>query len=328
MDLIYTEKKEGMQVESGVMLHGNFDCEVGEQNDFDFTVSYLTEPKALDLMDSYIFIDGTEYGGQITSRKIDKAAYNVTLSGQTFRGYLNSKIVLVPDGEDYYTLNGSLRSEISRLFTNCKMPRDWKIGNVENITVNFQCNRYCTLLEALNGICEKYSLSMNFKYTGDVIFSMSSTDKILKVSSEDNDIRLVINQNKNVPNKMVSLGKGELRDREVLYFKQDNGTISKITKSELMAGDNICLYDNSSSENLEDDSIKRFKEILTGYNNGFINLAEISYLDIKVELGNVIEIFEPITKLQIYVKAMKKIVTKKDDDEEIVRFEFKEVSNA
>ena len=95
-----------------------------------------------------------------------------------------------------------------------------------------------------------------------------------------------------------------------------------------MAGDNICLYDNSSSENLEDDSIKRFKEILTGYNNGFINLAEISYLDIKVELGNVIEIFEPITKLQIYVKAIKKIVTKKDDDEEIVRFEFKEVSNA
>ena len=328
MDLIYTEKKEGVQVESGVMLHGNFDCEIGDQNDFAFTVSYITEPKALDLMDSYMYIDGTEYGGLITARKIDKTTCNVTLSGQTFRGYLSSKIVLVPDGEDYYIVNGNLRSEIFRLFDNCKMPTDWKIGNIENIPVNYQCNRYCTLLEVISGICEKYSLSMNFKYTGDVIFSINSTDKILKVSSEDNDIRLVINQNKNVPNKMVSLGKGELKDRTVLYFKQENGNISKITKSELMPGDNIYLYNNSSSENLEDDSIKKFKELLTGYNNGFINLAEISYLDIKVELGNIIEIFEPITRLQIYVKAMKKIVTKKDDDEEVVRFEFKEVSNA
>lgn len=328
MDLIYTEKKDGIQVESGVMMHGNFDCELGEQNDFAFTVSYITEPKALNLMDSYIYIEGTEYGGQITSRKIDKATSNITLSGLTFRGYLSSKIVLVEDGEDYYILKGDLMSEISRIFYNCKMPLNWEIGNIENITVNFQCNRYCTLLEALNGICEKYSLSMNFKYTGHVVFSMSRTDKIRKVSYEDNDVRLVINQEKNVPNKMVSLGKGELKDRQVLYFEQNKGEIRKTTKSALMPGDNIYLYDNTSSEDLEADSIKKFKELLMGYNNGFINLAEISYLDIEVELGNVVEIFEPITKLQIYAKAMKKIVTKTDDEEEVVRFEFKEVANA
>ena len=69
MDLIYTAwdfaNNGNDPIESGVLKRGTFDCDIDDGNDFSFLSSYDVgdDPYLPMLIDQYIFLEGTEYGG-------------------------------------------------------------------------------------------------------------------------------------------------------------------------------------------------------------------------------------------------------------------------
>lgn len=88
MDLIYTDPS---RVDQGVLEAYAFDLSYGaEENDFEVTLGAnepMIEPG------SVVYIEGTEYGGQIDGMKVKTDGETVTYKGRTWHGILNSKVI-------------------------------------------------------------------------------------------------------------------------------------------------------------------------------------------------------------------------------------------
>lgn len=326
MDLIYA--KNG--VELGVIKKSSFDCDLNDGNDFSLIGSYENyNPYLITLIDHYIYLENTEYGGLITNRKINKQSKTVELKGLTFRGYLETKIVIVPDNQDYYVVDGDLKTVVKQLFEDCHMPNDWLVDKVENINVNYQFNRYCTLKKALDDLCSKYSLKMHFYYKNGVHFSLTrNKTKNITISSEDMDnIKISVSQKKDYPTGMIALGKGELKDREVRYLMLVGDEVKEVNKDFLYDGINIITYENSSSDNLLEDAKKKFSELIENLNHGFISNVELLSFtkDIKLNIDDQLNLIEPILNLKIKIKVNGLVIKKKDEELETVEYKFSEV---
>ena len=343
MDLIYTAwdfaNNGNDPIESGVLKRGTFDCDIDDGNDFSFLSSYDVgdDPYLPMLIDQYIFLEGTEYGGLVTNRKIDKQARTIELSGLTFRGYLDTKVVIVPSGRDFYTVNADLRSVIRELFRDCYMPSHWIIDDVSNITVTYQFDRYCTLSKALNDLCEKYKLKMMFRHENDGIhFSIVKLDNLtreVELSKEDYDhISLTITQKGDYPNFMIALGKGELQAREVLYLSSLGG-VNLSSRDAIYEGARIITYENTSSDNLLTDATNKFNELMANFvaseYGSYITTAEINSYDdsIELDIGDIVNIFEPIFSVRLSVKITGKLIRKVNQDKEVITYKFTEVHN-
>lgn len=114
MDLIYMNaKKEDL----GVLLDYELDLAFGsDENNFECTIqsgSHCCEPGY------YLYVEGTEYGGIIDSISNDTDTNDVTYSGRTWHGILQSKIILpLQENEEYSgeVSTDGIRQEGTQLF--------------------------------------------------------------------------------------------------------------------------------------------------------------------------------------------------------------------
>ena len=132
MDLIYANSS---REDIGVIPDYDFDLAFGsDENDFELTVSRNDHCCEAGY---YIYIEGTEYGGIVDAITSDTAAEDVTYSGRTWHGILNSKILCPDNGENYLTVSGDANtilgtllprmagSTFQRLFCAIRDQRQW-----------------------------------------------------------------------------------------------------------------------------------------------------------------------------------------------------------
>ena len=103
---------------------------------------------------------------------------------------------------------------------------------------------------------------------------------------------------------MIALGKGELKDRQVLCFYCDKaGQVSSVDS--IPKGDDIkiYLYDNTSSEDLQSDAIKKFAEI-----NSSDEYSMTIKDDMELELGDIVGGRDYITGMTIAQPVTRKII--------------------
>lgn len=291
----------------------SLDFDVGSSDDFQFSISLADYEPEAHIEGNILYNLGTEYGGVFDDPEISTRDNKITLTGDTFRGMLKKKYIEPLKGADYYTISGELNACINLLvnqaFTNALFKVSDKNTNV--FVKNFQFDRYCNLLDGINKMLasKAYRLSIKAVRLEDDFFVELSATPIVDYSddiefSQDSDIQFKIKRVTNRYNYMIALGKGELKDRQVLYFYCDtDGSVSSVDS--IPKGDNVkvYLYENSSTEDLQSDAIKKFAEI-----NSSDEYSMTIKDDMELELGDIVGGRDYITGMTIAQPVTRKII--------------------
>ncbi|ESE29907.1 hypothetical protein HMPREF9089_00940 [Eubacterium brachy ATCC 33089] len=322
MDLMYTQNG----IDAGIITRHRFDCDIGKQNDFQVELDVSGNQHYTELINEYIYLDGTEYGGIVTERKI--SGNKLTLKGKTFRGMLNNKIIIVKQGYDYYIATGELKEAINKLFQDC-FAKGYVVTSAPDISINFQFERYCSLQSGLDKLCSLHNLRMTFQKKENKIEvsfekkSYAGTDSEL---SKDSSIKIELKQNKNYPTALIALGKGELASRQVIYFQlQKNGEIAEALPNETWQDRIVATYENTSTEDLKKDALAKFKELTKGVQGTYDLITEVAVnaTNLDYDIGDVIETFEPHTKTRIFVEIYNKICKKENEKPEEISYKVR-----
>lgn len=290
----------------------SLDFDVGAADDFQFsTVLNDYDPK-IHIEGNILYNLGTEYGGVFDDPEISTRDNKITLTGDTFRGMLKKKYIEPSKGEDYYTISGELNTCIKTLIENAFSDVLFKVSDENTgINVDYTFNRYCSLLDGINKMLasKSYRLSIKAIRLENDFFVELSAVPIVDYSndiefSQDSDIQFKIKRVTNKYNYMIALGKGELKDRQVLYFYCDKaGNVTSVAS--IPKGDDVkvYLYDNSSTEDLESDAIKKFAEI-----NSADEYSMTIKDDVELEIGDIVGGRDYITGITIAQPVTRKIL--------------------
>lgn len=289
--LIQLTTPEGRQIKP--LADASLDMELNDgERDFALTFNRSEYDEQI-TYGSRIFAHGTEYGGIIGELGTSTTQDTITWTGYTWRGLMAKKLILPPDGQDYYTvnneLNNILRDLIEPMFSGVFVVPEIDTG----VVVNWKFDRFCTLLDGLVKMLKSVNYRLNIAYnqgepngvgwvevTAVPIKDWSDQIEL----SEDSQLHFSMADKRNGVNHLVIGGKGELQERNVIHlYVQKDGTIGK-TQYYTGIHEIVEFYENTSSEDVESYGIDRLKSIM----NKNIFDMDIESLGIDVPIGDII----------------------------------------
>lgn len=225
MDLIYATAD---RVDIGVLQGFELDLAYGEsENDFELKTSLDNHV----CREGYlIYIEGTDCGGIIDSVAPNTKTNVLSYKGRTWHGLLNSKVICPDKGHDYLIYNEQdahevLRDLVKRLdFADLFVVREGGCG--------FEVNGYgFRYEEAYTGICKmlaSINCKLMMKWQGDKVLLWVEliSDYSLSEEFDDSQIGMSLQKNYNLPNHIIAMGQGDLKDRAVIHlFTNENGGV-------------------------------------------------------------------------------------------------------
>lgn len=311
MDLIYMNSS--MQ-DIGVIKAYNFDLAFGSaENNFELKVGVDDHCCEAGY---YVYIEGTEYGGIIDAIASDTAAEEVTYTGRTWHGILNSKVLCPDSGQDYLTLSGNANTVLGTLISRMGLTTIFAASSdASALTVsNYKMARYITGYDGIIKMLKSVSGKLVMSYNGaKVILSAVPIVDYTDDGVFDSDIlSFAVKKTSKKVNHLICLGKGELKNRTVVHLYADtSGSISQ-TQTQTGLDEYTAVYDNSSAE-----SIQKLLE------SGSERLAELQKQDdLSVSLnegedvfdvGDIVGTIDNVTGISISVPISKKIISIQND---------------
>lgn len=307
MDLIYMNKK---MEDIGVLLDYKLDLAFGkDENDFELKVPASAHCCGAGF---YIYIEDTEYGGTVDAIGSDIAAGEVTYSGRTWHGLLDSHVIEPYAGTDYLILTGEANAVIGDLIARlglgalfCASAEDSGI----QIT-GYKMNRYIHAYEGIRKMLGTVAGKLRFTFTnGKVILSAHPRVDYTQDNEVDSDTVDFKAQRQYHPvNHLICLGRGELAAREILHLYVDNsGNVSK-TQTFFGIEERTEIYDNPNAESLD--------ALETGGRERLGELALSDTIDIaldgeddRYDVQDITGAVDNITGLTASAEITKKIVT-------------------
>lgn len=304
------------------VLDAEVDLDIGTTNDFEIKMSRVGFEDIQ--LKSRIFNPGTELGGLIRRVKTATIDNSVTLGGFTWRGLLAKKIIEPPPGQDYATATGELNAilwgmvepEFGGLF----------VASTEDtgVTVTYQFERYCTLLDGLTKMLKSvnYRLEMQYKQGsgGAAGYVEIAAVPIVDYSSQielSSDLRLnyIAEAMNDGTNHLICLGEGELKDRIVLHlYVQADGSIG--TTPYYTGLDEITdVYDfpGSDATTLEEYGRESYPDLMSYLKFGM----DIEAINLDVGIGDIVGGRDYITGIVMQKPITGKVWTFRDQIEKI-----------
>lgn len=295
MELMYAKQNmETGKTEVGLLRNYDADFEIGvDENSFTIKKPLRTEKELLYIenrISTVVYVEGTEFGGKITGSTLDIGGGTVEYTGKTWRGMLEQFIIEPPKGEDYRIVSAgaNLKDVIDSLphppeivYQPCgyTLPRQ------------FQFDRYIKTSEGVTKLMADVDSTLHLRISYDLepqaALGKCTTyieprrdlrDKINFSQDYSNNIDLMITHDGSTPKRLICLGKGDLKDREVLNLYADANW--NITLQEIAGAFPVEIYDYSSTENLEADGMKHYQEIINAHEKIEVN---INNMDIKLD---------------------------------------------
>lgn len=311
MDLIYMNSS--MQ-DIGVIKAYNFDLAFGsDENNFELKVGVDDHCCEAGY---YVYIEGTEYGGIIDAVASDTAAAEVTYTGRTWHGILNSKVLCPDSGQDYLTLNGNANTVLGTLISRMGLTSIFAASSdASALTVsNYKMARYITGYDGIIKMLKSVSGKLVMSYNGTkVILSAAPIVDYTDDGVFDSDIlSFAVKKTSKKVNHLICLGKGELKNRTIVHLYADtSGNISQ-TQTQTGLDEYTAVYDNSNAE-----SVQKLLE------SGSERLAELQKQDdLSVSLnegedvfdvGDIVGAIDNVTGIAISVPISKKIISIQND---------------
>ena len=303
MDLIYTNSE---RVDQGVLSAYAFDLSYGaSENDFALVIG--TAEAMLDY-GAFIYMEGTEYGGIVDAKQVRTNSESITYIGRTWHGVLNSKIIEPDPGANYYVVSGDaneilslliVRMGLSDLFTAKKEAAGVDIGK-------YQFHRYCKGYDGIASMLSDNGAKLKIAWKNQTVeLSAVPIDDYTQNPIDGDTTTLTVEQHEKKVNHLVCLGKGELAEREVIHLYVDqNGNIGD-TQYYTGVDEVTEKYENSNTEDLRSDGVKRFKE-LRDNDKAEITLPENDVL--TYDIGDIVEASDVQTGISATASVTQKIV--------------------
>ena len=327
MDLIITDT-EGR--EQGYLNCISVDIENGDKNDFEIVLNRKNYNKIIHSPKCRMFCPNTEWGGIIDT--IHPSGDLLYLNGPTWRGRLDKSIVEPDEGDDYLILNGELNSVIGQVLKRQGLNSLFKAINISSgdKVTNYKFPRYRSALEGITSMLKSVGRKPVFRYIRGAANSVGYVEinavKIIDRSEKieignDMQMKYDIKVNHGVPNHMICLGSGELKDRMVvhLYMNQYGQIIDQPYYTGIDMIDDI--YESSAEEDIDklrEDGIKRFREVT----QKVTSKAYMVTNDISVNIGDIVSGRERITGIKVRVPVVRKIY-KRTGTKEIFDYKLK-----
>ena len=307
MDLIYTNAD---LVDQGVLQDCVLDLAFGaDENDFELEVpagGVTLEAGAL------LYIEGTEYGGMVDGMRYTSADGVKRYTGRTWHGILNSKVIQPDAGADYYTVSGDANTVLAAVLQRLSLSALFVVTDtLSGLSVSYQFIRYCSGYDGLRAMLESVGgkLRMEVLGTGRVRLSAVPVARYVKENEWDSD-RMTIDatQQWHPVNHLICLGKGDLRERQVVHLYADaNGNLSTNQTITGLA-ERVAVYDYSNAESLESLTANGLAK-LAEYQAGDSCKASLADSETVYDIGDVVGVCDAVTGLSVETTITKKIVT-------------------
>lgn len=309
MDLIYmNENREDV----GVLLKYDLDLSFGaNENDFTCTVNKRAHCCKAGY---YLYMDGTEYGGMIDAVESDTATGDVTYSGRTWHGLLESKILEPDAGKDYLILSGEANAVIDALLTRIGLDSLFTASPAQSgIAVkNYKMNRYIGAYSGIVKMLKDLNAKLLFTFkNGHVVLSAAPVVDHTQTGLDSDVIDFVSRKTKAKINHLICLGQGELAERQVVHLYADTeGNVSQ-TQSLFGLDEYTETYDYSFAEGLE-DLIENGTEKLKEMQQQDKLSVSFNSTEKAFDIGDIVGAYDNETGLSVSVEIKQKIVTIKD----------------
>lgn len=311
MDLIYTNSS--MQA-IGVMKAYDLDLAFGsDENDFEIKVDANNHCCEAGY---YVYIIGTEYGGVIDAVTSDTETGEVTYTGRTWHGILNSKVICPDAGQDYLTLNNEANGVLDSLITRMGLTSIFAVNiYASGLEIsNYKMPRYVTGYDGIMQMLKSVGGKLVLSFDGEkVILSAAPIEDHTKDGSVSSDaMSFQVKTTSKKVNHLICLGQGELKDRTVVHLYADaSGSISQ-TQTLTGADEYTAVYDYPSAESAQkliEAGASRLAELQNQDNLSVsLNEAECAF-----DVGDVVGAVDTITGISVAVPITKKIVSIRND---------------
>lgn len=237
----------------GVLKDYTFDLAFGaDENDFECEVDIGNNCCDAGF---YLYYEGSEYGGIIDSIKIDTNSGSLKYIGRTWHGILDSKIIEPNAGDDYLTLSGEANAVLSTLISRLGLQTMFKASESDSgIKISYQMNRYISGYEGIRKMLksEKAKLHMEFKEGMVELSAIPLIDYSKDEQFDTDQISFRVEKTWNHLNHVICLGKGNLKEREVIHVYADSN--GNIVESQSLTGisEIVGKYDYPNAESTDE----------------------------------------------------------------------------
>lgn len=301
-------KMELEEVSDDVMI----DFDIGDTNDVEMTC----ERGFLDF-GMYLICPGTEYGALIEELDSWTNDSKETWTGNSFRRFLQEIVIEPPAGEDYRIVSGDahdimrevLGDVYDRFFTIPDSPSGFKVEN-------YKFDRYTDALTGFNKMLAKENARINIEIKqggpNEPFFVALSAVPIQNLSeeiefSQDSKISINLRESRRGINHLICLGKGELKDRQVVHlYAQLDGSILQDKKYYTGLQERTETYDYGNAESVEElisNGEKRLRERMSSKS------MKMKVQGINVEIGDIVAGRDYGTGLYMQKPVVQKIVS-------------------
>ena len=260
MDLIYTDAG---RVDQGVLSAYSLDLSFGaSENNFQMTVGIA---EAVLEFKSIIYMEGTEYGGMVGIKKTRTNNGSITYEGRTWHGIFNSKVLEPSAGNAYLTASGEANGVIGLLIERMGLSGLFVAAEESSgiVLPTYKFHRYCKGYDGIRAMLAANGAKLKIEWKNkSVRLSAVPIVDYTATPVDGDEADLSVEQHETKANHLVCLGAGNLTEREVIHLYADQS--GNIGDTQYFFGlDEVTeVYENSNSEDLRSDGVKRFKELL------------------------------------------------------------------
>lgn len=293
------------------------DFDVGDTND----VEIICQKGLLDF-GMYLICPGTEYGALIEETDTWTNDTEEKWLGNAFRRFLQEFIIEPPVGQDYKVVSGDahdvmrqvLNGAYNGLFT---VPEETSGINIES----YKFDRYTDALSGFTKMLQKKNARINIEIkqggSNEPFSVVLSAVPIQNLSSEieysqDSKIAVNLKESRRGINHLICLGKGELKDRQVVHlYAQLDGSISQTRKYYTGLKERTAVYELSYAEDLNElieGGTERLKELMNTKTMG------MTIQDVDLQIGDIIAGRDYDTGMYLQKPVVQKIVKVESGD--------------
>lgn len=266
------------------------DLDIGDTNDAEI----IADKGHLDY-GMYLICPGTEYGVLLEEKDSWTNGEEETWRGNTFRGFLKQFIICPPDGQDYLTVNGDAHAILKEVLSNAFDGMFTIPETPSGITLNGSFDRYTDALTGFTKLLDAKGARLNIEIkqggSNEPFFVVLSA--VLKSNlsadieySQDSKVAIHFTESRRGINHLVCLGKGELKDRQVVHlYAQLDGSIAQDKPYYTGLKERTAVYDYNNVESVEElikGGKERLKELMD------YRKMEMDVQDLEAQIGDTI----------------------------------------